>query len=456
MMARMWRTRILSKGLSLGLLVTTGCGAPTAATNEQAPPPAPSLGAADRSPSVEPGPATSLGWMASLETTELPVRLCGHAAEQGVRALARELATCEEGNPALVVAHVEAGTLVVAASVRRETRESQVVLWLDGARIEALPVSPPSTPSDRDALAVGALVVAHGGPVFVDIVSLRGLAPWSTLGYFESLRLGPIEDERGELYTAVANENVSGVETTMRLEARVDDAGRVAITRTPLARHDGESQGTIVALEDAPPIARTSLPTPVCGSPHEAAVRLRVPEMPSCDEATGLLYAAASTAEGQLVVVRWDGIHGGAITTLGARRSSMTARPTTPDDRAAVALSILLGMDGLSRVALDLESARALLEPGELSLLRHLGGDPLGVVRRGDRTLLTAISVRHDVLDDGRRSRWIHRCDVDLGDDGAWTATTRYFSHLVDGHVEEGLQPTSQPYPDEPIGSFEF
>ncbi|MBN8612729.1 MAG: hypothetical protein J0L92_19195 [Deltaproteobacteria bacterium] len=450
----MRRTGILSKGLSLGLLVATGCDGPTAATNEQAPPPAPSLGSADRSPSVEPGPATSLGWMASLETTELPVRLCGHAAEQHVRALARELASCEEGNPALVVAHVEAGTLVVAASVTRETRESQVVLWLDGARIEALPVSPPSTPPDRDALAVAALVLAHGGPVFVDIVSLRGLAPRSTLGYFESLRLGPIEDERGELYAAVANENVSGVETTMRLEARVDHAGHVAITRTPLARHD--EQGTIVALEDAPAIVRTPLPTPVCGSPDEAAVRLRVPEMPSCDEATGLLYVAASTAEGQLVAVRWDGIHGGAITTLGARRSSATARPATPDDRAAVALSILIRMDGLSRVALDLESARALLEPAELPLLRHLGGDPLGVVRRGDRTLLTAISVRHDVLDDGRRSRWIHRCDVDLGDDGAWTATTRYFSHLVDGHVEEGLQPTSQPYPEPIYGAIEL
>lgn len=234
-------------------------------------------------------------------------------------------------------------------------------------------------------------------------------------------------------------------------------AVETASEQTPVAAPPVASDRAASVEPEAGAITRTLHPTALCGAADEAAVRSRVAGIPACDRATGLLYAAASTGRGPLVVVRWDGIQGGARVRLGSDGTWLTSQmvPASPDDRAAIAVSILLAMDGLSRVALDLPSTEAMLEPAERPLLRHLGGDPLGVVRRDEHTHLTAMRVRNDVYDDGRRSRWIVRCEVDLQDDGLWTARSRSFSHLVDGREEHGLQPDFQPWPDAPVGCLD-
>lgn len=395
------------------------------------------------------------------ETTVALVPLCGHPAESMLRALDPLLAACSgDANVALVIARLEAGEVIVATSaVIGSTAPARVLITLDGRPVASLPESPPLTPADRDALAIAATVVSHGGPVFADTVSARRLAPWETRFYVDDVALGPRHDARGERYVSVANEVVDGTRTTMSFEASVDARGHVEIVRVPLARFlgDGPERGVIVALESAPPVARTSGAAAVCGSADEAAIRLRVPELPPCAEDRHAIYVAASTTEGILVTVGWRGIHGGAITTIGARRRGIPSpmAPSTPDDLASIAAAIVLAMDGRAEIAIDDAAARALVSPGESSILSRLGGDHVGVRREGDDTHLTAVSLQRQDRDDGL-SRWIVRCDVTIDPAGSWRAERRTLSRLLGDHEEEGLQARPQPYPEPITGGLEF
>lgn len=394
------------------------------------------------------------------ETTAALVPLCGHPAESMLRALDPLLAPCGEGsNVALVVARLEVGEVIVATSVIASTTQARVLITFDGRPVGSLPESPPLTPADRDALAIAATVVSHGGPVYADTVSARRLAPWETRFYVDDVALGPRHDARGERYVSVANEVVDGTRTTMSFEASVDARGHVEIVRVPLARFLGEGpeRGVIVALESAPPVARTSGPVAVCGAADEAAIRLRAPELPSCAEDRHAIYVAASTAEGILVTVGWRGISGGAITTIGARRRGIPSplAPSTPDDLTPIAAAIVLQMDGRAQIAIDDEAARALVLPRERSILARLGPDRVGVRREGDDTQLTAVSVQTQAHDDGLW-RWIVRCDVTIDPAGSWRAERRTLSRLLGDHEEEGLQPHAQPYPEPVTGGLEF
>ncbi len=418
-------------------------------------------------PPAPPAPA-----LPEIATTTGLVPLCGSADEPAVRAILPTVPPCAELlEIAYVVTHLAAGTLLVVATEDGRTLyvppSRRVVVALDGHVRADLPTSEPRTTADSDALALAAIVVSHGGIVAVDAPSRRRTTPWVVRAYFEELPLGVIEGDGPRRTSAIANERPADAtgeaSVCIRFDATVDARGAVTITRVPLTTTDAENHTTMLALSTAPPVRRTAGRAAVCGSPDEAAIRVRVPDLPPCSAELADVYVAAGTTAGDLVVVAWNGQTDGVRTILGAQvLAAVPPRalvPREPDDITPILQALVLEMSDGGLLAVDTASGRALLgaTPGDRRLFAQLGSPPLGLRTSGDEHALSALVVRE--TQDHTPPYYSHyrsvaRYDVTLPADGRWTATRRYLASERDGVEIAHAEAQAHPWPDdEPAGS---